>query len=120
MKSVSPEFRVHLTENVMVTMRDGVRPATDIYRPAHDGHPLNDPRPVLLHRTPYNADVNRCGPLTRACMRSIVPGHHSKWSRAWTNWRTRRLPAGANIGSIVRMPYPPVWQLRLQLPERIR
>ena len=29
-----PEFDVHLTENVMVPMRDGVRMATDIYRPA--------------------------------------------------------------------------------------
>jgi predicted acyl esterase len=29
-----PEFDVHLTENVMVLMRDGIRMATDIYRPA--------------------------------------------------------------------------------------
>ena len=47
-----PEFDVHLTENVMVPMRDGVRMATDIYRPARGGCPLNDRRPVLLHRTP--------------------------------------------------------------------
>ena len=45
---------MHLTENVMVAMRDGVRMATDIYRPARDGRPLADRRPVLLHRTPYN------------------------------------------------------------------
>jgi hypothetical protein len=45
---------VHLTENVMVPMRDGVRMATDIYRPARAGQPLTDRRPVLLHRTPYN------------------------------------------------------------------
>jgi putative CocE/NonD family hydrolase len=49
-----PELDVHLTENVMVAMRDGVRLATDIYRPARDGRPLNDRRSVLLHRTPYN------------------------------------------------------------------
>ena len=49
-----PEFDVHLTENVLVAMRDGVRLATDVYRPARDGRPLADPRPVLLHRTPYN------------------------------------------------------------------
>jgi predicted acyl esterase len=49
-----PEFDVHLTENVMVPMRDGVRLATDIYRPARAGRPLSDCRPVLLHRTPYN------------------------------------------------------------------
>ena len=49
-----PEFDVHLTENVLVAMRDGVRLATDVYRPARDGRPLTEPRPVLLHRTPYN------------------------------------------------------------------
>jgi predicted acyl esterase len=48
-----PEFDVHLTENVMVPMRNGVRMATDIYRPARAGQPLTDRRPVLLHRTPY-------------------------------------------------------------------
>jgi len=35
-------------------MRDGVRMATDIYRPARDGRPLTNRRPVLLHRAPYN------------------------------------------------------------------
>ena len=50
----APEFDVHLTESVMVPMRDGVRMATDIYCPARDGRPLSDRRPVLLHRTPYN------------------------------------------------------------------
>src|SRR5882724_4330442 len=49
-----PEFEVHVTENVMVSMRDGVRLAADVYRPARDGSPVADPRPVLLHRTPYN------------------------------------------------------------------
>ena len=49
-----PEFDVHLTENVPVAMRDGVRLATDVYRPARDGRALDDPRPVILHRTPYN------------------------------------------------------------------
>ena len=49
-----PEFDVHVAENVPVAMRDGVRLATDVYRPARDGRPIPDPRPVLLHRTPYN------------------------------------------------------------------
>ena len=48
------EHDVHLTENVMVAMRDGVRMATDVYRPARGGRPLDDRRPGLLHRTPYN------------------------------------------------------------------
>ena len=49
-----PDFDVDLIENVPVPMRDGVRLATDVYRPARGGRPLGDPRPVLLHRTPYN------------------------------------------------------------------
>jgi predicted acyl esterase len=49
-----PELDVHLAENVPVAMRDGVRLATDVYRPARDGRPVADRRPALLHRTPYN------------------------------------------------------------------
>jgi putative CocE/NonD family hydrolase len=43
-----------LEENVMVSMRDGVRLATDIYRPAADSKPLPGKLPVILTRTPYN------------------------------------------------------------------
>lgn len=41
-------------ENVMVPMRDGVRLATDIYRPAMKGIPVEEKLPILLQRTPYN------------------------------------------------------------------
>src|SRR5580765_3770255 len=41
-----PEFDVHVTENVPVSMRDGVHLATDIYRPARDGRPVAAPLPV--------------------------------------------------------------------------
>jgi putative CocE/NonD family hydrolase len=40
--------------NVMVPMRDGVRLATDIYRPARNGVALEGRFPVVLGRTPYN------------------------------------------------------------------
>ncbi|HEV2492626.1 MAG TPA: CocE/NonD family hydrolase [Terriglobia bacterium] len=40
-------------KNVMVPMRDGVRLATDIYRPAVDGDPAPGKFPVILERTPY-------------------------------------------------------------------
>lgn len=40
--------------NVMVPLRDGVRLATDIYLPAHDGERVSEPRPLILTRTPYN------------------------------------------------------------------
>ena len=39
--------------NVMVRMRDGVRLATDIYRPAVGGRPVETPLPVIMERTPY-------------------------------------------------------------------
>ena len=40
---------IKIENNVLVPMRDGVRLAADIYRPAADGK-----FPVLLCRTPYN------------------------------------------------------------------
>jgi putative CocE/NonD family hydrolase len=43
-----------LEQDVMVPMRDGVRLATDIYRPVKDGQPLNEALPVILSRLPYN------------------------------------------------------------------
>ena len=39
--------------DVMVPMRDGVRLATDVYRPARGGIAVETPFPVLLQRTPY-------------------------------------------------------------------
>ncbi|MHC4519825.1 MAG: CocE/NonD family hydrolase [Planctomycetota bacterium] len=42
---------VYAAETVMVPMRDGVKLATDVYRPEGDG-----PCPTLLIRTPYNKD----------------------------------------------------------------
>ncbi|XVH31137.1 CocE/NonD family hydrolase [Haloferacaceae archaeon DSL9] len=50
-----PEYAVAATLDVMVPMRDGTRLATDIYRPADPGRgePIDDPKPVLLDRTPY-------------------------------------------------------------------
>lgn len=46
---------LHQTD-VMVPMRDGLKLATDIYRPAIGGTPVSTPLPVLLHRTPYDKE----------------------------------------------------------------
>jgi len=51
------EYEVSLTSDVMVRMRDGVRLATDIYRPAKNGKPLPGRFPVILERTPYGKTV---------------------------------------------------------------
>lgn len=45
---------VVLHRNVMIAMRDGVHLATDIYRPAKNGVPIEDVFPVILERTPYD------------------------------------------------------------------
>jgi len=44
------------TKNVMVAMRDGVKLATDIYRPAQNDRPMEGKFSVILLRTPYNKD----------------------------------------------------------------
>lgn len=50
------DYEVHAELNVSVEMRDGVKLATDVYRPADPktGEPITEPKPVLLDRTPYN------------------------------------------------------------------
>jgi putative CocE/NonD family hydrolase len=50
-------FDVHLTSDVMVVTRDGVRLATDVYRPALNGKPVPGRFPVILERTPYGKTV---------------------------------------------------------------
>jgi len=39
--------------DVLISMRDGVRLACDVHRPARDGQPVNGSFPVILERTPY-------------------------------------------------------------------
>jgi putative CocE/NonD family hydrolase len=45
-------MNILIEKNVMVPMRDGVRLATDVYRPVEGG-----PVPVLLSRLPYNKEL---------------------------------------------------------------
>ena len=46
---------VVVSHDVMVPMRDGIRLATDIYRPADmEGNPLQGEYPVILGRTSYD------------------------------------------------------------------
>ena len=48
---------VAVQKNVMITMRDGVRLAADIYLPAKNSAPLTEKFPVILERTPYNKEA---------------------------------------------------------------
>ena len=47
-------FDVAIERDIMVDVRDGVRLATDVYRPARDGEAVNGAFPVILERTPYD------------------------------------------------------------------
>jgi putative CocE/NonD family hydrolase len=52
--NLSPvEYGMVIFKDLMIPMRDGVRLATDVYRPACDGEILPGPFPALLCRTPY-------------------------------------------------------------------
>jgi uncharacterized protein len=48
---------VAVTRDVMITMRDGVRLAADVYRPAQAGVATEGHFPALLMRTPYSKAV---------------------------------------------------------------
>ncbi len=48
------EFEVVVEKDVRIPMRDGVRLAADLYRPARGGKPVAGRFPALLTRTPYD------------------------------------------------------------------
>ncbi|MCA9963573.1 MAG: CocE/NonD family hydrolase [Anaerolineales bacterium] len=53
----SPMTQYALFKNIMIPMRDGVRLASDIYRPVDKhGELVTDPLPVILVRTSYNKE----------------------------------------------------------------
>lgn len=52
-------YEVLVTPDQMIPMRDGVKLATDIYRPAKNGAPVEGKFPTLLMRTPYNKSDGR-------------------------------------------------------------
>jgi hypothetical protein len=49
-------YDVFIMKHLMVTMRDGVKLATDVYCPAKDGRVIDGKFPAILERTPYNKD----------------------------------------------------------------
>ena len=51
-----PLYEVHVSSDVMIPMRDGTKVATDIYRPARNGAPVEQRFAVVMERTPYNKE----------------------------------------------------------------
>ena len=56
----------------MVPMRDGVKLATDIYLPAHDGMKLDGKFPVIFQRTPYNKEPKNLDGIDFYCKNGYV------------------------------------------------
>ena len=54
-----PEFGVRLEQDVQVPMRDGIKLATDVYRPAKGDTAVDERFPVILTRTPYDKGGNK-------------------------------------------------------------
>ena len=50
------KYDVIVLKDVMIPMRDGVKLACDIYRPALNGKAVEGKFPVILERTPYGKD----------------------------------------------------------------
>ena len=48
------DFEAGSPQTAMVAMRDGVRLATDVYRPVRNGEPAAGKFPAVMERTPYN------------------------------------------------------------------
>src|ERR1700749_764913 len=59
-------YEVVLDSNVRVAMRDGVKLATDVYRPARGGNAVAGPFPVIMERTPYGRNVTSFRDITQA------------------------------------------------------
>ena len=59
-----------IEKNVMVSMRDGVKLATDVYRPAEGGHV-----PVLLSRLPYNKELPAVSQSAIDALRAVRAGY---------------------------------------------
>jgi putative CocE/NonD family hydrolase len=50
-------YEVRVDANLMVSMRDGVRLAGDLYLPTREGVPTAGPWPAILIRTPYDKEA---------------------------------------------------------------
>jgi len=64
-KASEPEYGMVLfKKNLMIPMRDGVKLATDIYRPTLNGKLVEEKLPILLQRTPYGKFKAEQAPIT--------------------------------------------------------
>jgi putative CocE/NonD family hydrolase len=73
MTESKPEYGVLIAKDLMVPMRDGVRLATDVYRPAREGEAVGGKFPTILQRTIYDKTAATfAGPAEYFCKRGYV------------------------------------------------
>ena len=66
-------YGVLVAKDVMIPMRDGVRLATDVYRPGDGTEPVPGSFPLILQRTPYGKSAEATvGPAEYFCRRGYV------------------------------------------------
>lgn len=78
-----------LDQKVMMPMRDGVRLATDIYRPKTD-----NPVPIIFSRTPYNFNSYRDGELVTRTIQTALEAVQKGYAYVVQNERGRFFSEG--------------------------
>ncbi|HSJ68887.1 MAG TPA: CocE/NonD family hydrolase, partial [Anditalea sp.] len=76
-------------QKVMMPMRDGIRLATDIYRPKGD-----QPVPIIFSRTPYNFNTYRDGELVTRTLQSAYDAVQKGYAYVVQNERGRFFSEG--------------------------
>lgn len=79
-----------IIQKIMVPMRDGIRLATDVYRPAHASEPV----PIIFSRTPYNFNSYRDGELSTRTMRAAYEAIRRGYAYVVQNERGRFFSEG--------------------------
>jgi len=78
-----------INQKVMMPMSDGVRLATDIYRPKTD-----EPVPIIFSRTPYNFNAYRNGQLNTRTLNSALRAVEKGYAYVVQNERGRFFSEG--------------------------
>ena len=78
-----------IDQKVMIPMRDGVRLATDIYRPKG-----NAPVPIIFSRTPYNFNSYRDGEMTTRTLQTALEAVKRGYAYVVQNERGRFFSEG--------------------------
>lgn len=79
----------HIDQKVMMPMRDGIRLATDIYRPKTDA-----PVPIIFSRTPYNFNSYRDGELVTRTLEAAFQAVNRGYAYVVQNERGRFFSEG--------------------------